>query len=356
MKDLKYQILNQTVDLWEMLMFQIGSTWTLDSLYIYLNTSIGLLGAILNSLSLFVLFRIKENQAFYKYMKLYTFNGICVCLLVFAYSFSRSPRYLSFGFSLGSSIIRCYLSNSIFFMVQFANSINICVLLERISNFVPKLVNYFKNKVYKVSFNFLLISIALNMPSYFVYEMRSEADFKEALNNSKKLLIFTFCKRSSFAISIYGRVFVFFLAFIKDFLYLIIEIILTLLSLVYLRKFFKKKHFLLHQSFQISLMSQKMQVILNDYDQPNKTLKSINKSNKAITNMSLVLTSLSIMANISSLIGVIIFILFSNGILYHDFTFLLIFTAAFKHVSNFFILFFFNKNFRKFFHKLKIAK
>jgi hypothetical protein len=35
---------------------------------------------------------------------------------------------------------------------------------------------------------------------------------------------------------------------------------------------------------------------------------------------------------------------------------LLIFTAAFKHVSNFFILFFFNKNFRKFFHKLKIAK
>jgi hypothetical protein len=72
--------------------------------------------------------------------------------------------------------------------------------------------------------------------------------------------------------------------------------------------------------------------------------------------MSFILTSLSIIANISSLIGVIFFILFSNGILYHDLTFVLIFTAAFKHVSNFFILFFFNKNFRKFFLKLKVAR
>jgi len=345
--------LNETFNLWEILMIQIGSTWTLDSLYLYLNTSIGLLGAILNIISLFVLFRIKENQAFYKYLKLYTFNGMFICLLVFFYSFCRSPRYLSFTFSFGPSFFRCYLSNSIFFMVQFGNSINICILLERISNFRPELENYFKNKAYKVSIVFLVFSFVLNMPSFFVYQMRSESEFIEALSNYKMLLFFTYCRRSAFAVSVYGRVFVFLLAFIKDFLYLVIEIVLTLISLVYLKNFFEKKKFLLTQSSH-SLNTNK-NMSLNDFDQSSKTLKSISKSNHAITNMSFVLTSLSIIANISSLIGVTIFILFSNGALYHDFTFILIFAAASKHVSNFFILFFFNKNFRKFFFNLKVT-
>jgi hypothetical protein len=72
--------------------------------------------------------------------------------------------------------------------------------------------------------------------------------------------------------------------------------------------------------------------------------------------MSFCLTSLSIIANISSLLGVIIFILYNNGVFYHEITFALIFTAALKHLSNFFILYFFNKNFRKFFFEIKFFR
>jgi hypothetical protein len=356
---------NETVNFWEKLMFQIGSTWTLDSLYLFFNTTLGLLGVVLNILSLFILFRVKQKQTFYKYMKIYTLNGVLVCLFAFMFSFSRAPRYLSFAFSLGPSLIRCYLSICIFIMLQFGNAINICILFERISNFSPRLEKYFKQKPFILAAISFIISFLLNLPAFFVYEIRHEYDFEEALQSSEKLQLFPFCKRTAFSLSIYGKVFVFSLALIKDFLYLFFEIILTFISLIYLRKFFLKKQMI--SSSKISAIKLKYQFSSNQTQSSSsgpafktlskmivstanssKTFSSFTKTNRSISIMSIIVALLSVVSNISSFATSATFIFTANSILFHHFSFIINITAIFRYLSNFFILLIFNKNFNDF--------
>jgi hypothetical protein len=249
-------------------------------------------------------------------------------------------------------------------LLQFGNAINVCILFERISNFNPRLEKYFKEKPYFLAAISLTISVLLNLPGFFVYEMRQESDFQEALKSSERLQSFPFCKRTAFTFSIYGRVFVILLAFIKDFLYLFFEIILTLISLIYLRKFFLKKQMIL--SSKISAIKSSNQISSNPAHSSSSdpVLKKVTKipestanlnqtslftkTNRIISIMSLVVALLSIISNISSFATSVTFILTVNSILFHHFSFIVCFTAIFRYFSNFFILLFFNKNFNDF--------
>ncbi len=367
--------LNESVDLWDMLMFQIGSTWVLDSLYIYLNTSIGLLGAILNILSLFVLFRINENQAFYTYMKILTTNGIIVCIILFSYSFSRSPRYLSFAFSLGPSLIRCYITTSFTVLVQFGNSMNIFILFERIAYFKPRLKRIFKENVFMLSFIAFLASILVNLPAFFLNETRNQSEFEMALTDYKKVQVTDFCRRSSFSKTLYGSILLLMSSFIKDFLFLLVEIILTLISVYYIKEFFKKKTVIStisNSSITKTVTSQAVSIQSNDnllnssiisnfkvLSKEHKLNKSYlakhRKRNKIVSIMSLFLETFSIASNLASILTALALLIFNNRIMYHQLVFICLFLVIFKYFANFFILFLFNKKFRQYLLQLKIV-
>lgn len=71
-----------------------GSTWTIDSIYLFIISPIGFIGFILNILSLIVIFKINDNSALYKYLKVYCLISIVICFLAIFTFYVYSPRYI----------------------------------------------------------------------------------------------------------------------------------------------------------------------------------------------------------------------------------------------------------------------
>ncbi len=366
-------------------MIQIGSIWVLDTLYLYLITSLGVIGLILNLISLFVIYRINENQPAYKYFKVYIMNGIIVCAVLSIAFYTRSPRYFTFALSYGSGIFRCKVMSGSYTMGLFGAFINICILCERLSNFKPKLEKYFKKSPYLVSFICLIVSLLVNLPNFLVYEARKEKDFQDALqNNSDFLNNFAYCNRVVFFVdTLIGKLIMFLATSFKDFIFLVIEVTLTFMSLYYLKKFFNKKKAILSLNptksismstttlknkgvFYIETVPSNLSEGSSSTFKPKKTNETIDhpkkrnntqiedkltfhkRSNRRLQVMSLCFASLSILSNVSSLINLLLFIIFNNGLLFHIFTFINVLTGLLKYASNFFLFYFFNNNFRNF--------
>jgi len=379
---------SNTTKLWEILMIQIGSIWILDTLYLYLITSLGLIGLVLNLISLFVIYRINESQPAYKYFKVYIMNGIVVCAVLSLAFYTRSPRYFGFALSYGSGIFRCKIMSGSYTMGLFGSFINICILFERLSNFKPKFEKYFKKRPYLVSFICLVVSFVVNLPNFLVYEARTNKDFQEALNNSQLLNNFAYCNRAVFFVdTLIGKVIMLLSTSLKDFVFLVIEVTLTFMSLYYLKKFFNKKRSILNLNPTKSTSNSNTAISNNkgifyietgpshlsegsssalksaksneNIEHPKKRRKVQiddkltfhRRSNRRLQVMSLCFASLSILSNVSSLISLLLFIIINNGLLFHIFTFINILTGLIKYASNFFLFYFFNSNFRKYLKK-----
>jgi len=363
-----------SLDIWETLMIQIGSTWYLDNLYLYLITITGFLGVILNIVNMAILFKIEENQPIYKYFKVLTLNGILICFIFMFSFYTRTPRIFGFSLSFGAGIYRCKISTFTFTMSMFGSLLNICILFERISNFKPRLEKYFKFRTYWMMLIALAISVLINFPSYFLYEVRHESEFKEALKDAQIVQSFPYCERADFSDTLIGKIMIGILAFIKDFVFSFIEIVLTIISLIHLKKFFKTKQKVLKvakktfsnlhlnpidQASSSSGRKKDSDLIKIRQVQQNQHLQyvksqilSAKRSNRKLQMMSICFASFSILSNMTSLTATIIFVLISNGILFHVFSFIIVFTAILKYFVSFFLFYFFNKNFRKYFLKI----
>jgi hypothetical protein len=362
--------LNNTDFIRETLLIQLGSTLLLDSLYLYAITLFGFFGFISNLISLVILFKIKEKQATYKYLKIYTLNGSFICSFLTINFYTRTPRFFEFALSYGAGIYRCKILFGLYTLVFWSNLISISILLERISNFKLILEKYFKNRAYTVIVIALIISFLIHIPTYFLYEIRNENEFKEAFENLTLAQSFPYCGRAKFSDTIYGNGVLFLVTVIRDFVLLGVEIALTIVSLVYLKKFFKKKQVILSLSQSLprnmshipsegSSSNQKYSKTkenLSDKVQSNsKRIDSIissKRSNRKLTIMSMCFASLSIITNISSLVNSVVFLAISNGILFHQTSFVNVFSVILKYSLNFFLFFWFNTNFRKFIKKM----
>jgi hypothetical protein len=355
-------ITNNSSDLWEIILIKIGSTWLLDTCYLYLMTILGFIGVILNILSLYVLFRINENHVIYKYYRVYTFNSILICTIIMLHFYTRTPRYFEFALTYGAGVYRCRILYGIYTFTLFGSLINISILLERLSLFKPKLEKYFKTKPYFVLFVALIITVIIQLPTYFFGEIRQYWEFKEAAKSYENAMHFNgYCKRASFLPTTFGRILLFIIPFIRDFLFLVIEIISTAALLHYFKEFFSKRKII----FKIPVVTSVASNSLQDSNQNSSKFSEVirkfplelkekrNAKSKRIERnlqkMSLCFAALSVMANITSLVNSITFMIILNGMIYHEISFFNILFLSFKYQSNFFLFFYFNKKFRTFF-------
>ena len=204
------------------------------------------------SVSLIILFKLDKTQMIFKYFKVYTLNGLLLCFILQFCFYPRAIRY--FGFSSLSflwSIYRCKIMNFCYSFVLFSTCIDICILLERISLFNKKYEKYlriFSQKPYSILLVCLIFSIGINIPIVLTGDMRTESEFKEAILNDTKDKTFTYCSRTNFALLTIGKMLTFLISFFRDFLIFVIEVVLTLVSLYYLRNFFNKKTIILNSS------------------------------------------------------------------------------------------------------------
>lgn len=367
---------NETELIWETLMIQLGSTWLLDNLYLYFITLIGFVGFLLNILSLVTLIGIRKKQAVYIYFQMFTLNGVLFCGVLMINFYTRTPRIFDFALSYGAGVYRCKFSNSAYTIGFFGRLINTCILLERISIFKPKL-NIFGRRPFLVSFLCLLISVVISFPTFFLYEVRSASEFTDALTSLEKVKNFPYCRRAAFSTTILGRITLLAITIFRDFIWLLVEVVATLFSVILLNKFIKKKQEILgssanstntvkptasdNSSTQKSIRIEQSNTNLSNSNKKennrqrviivNRT-QSYSQTNKNISNMSLCFALISIIANLTSLANSITFILISNGMLFHQLTFVNVLAGISKNISNFFLFYFFNKNFRCFISRI----
>ena len=322
---------------------QIGSSWTLDGLFLYLNTPLSMIGFILNFLSYFIIYRIKQKtrKILYSYLTNYTLFSMTICLLNALLSVLSSPRYFDFIFTYSASFIKCnillWANTSNYFILNVMD----CILqLERLTittnyNFVKK---FFKLNHNFVCFCVILACCLINLSSYFVLSSRSDSEYIEAAasNNLNQLINFTYCYRQPYFFTQDGQSLLVVTIVFRDFVSLIIECSLSIYSIISLRRYIK----------QTSIDSNLINLNTNNPigQIQSDIIKRIEKYNVKLTKMTLYLSMCSIISHIG--VALFYFQLSNEENDRNISVCVCILLISLKYLSNFFLFYQFNSNFK----------
>ena len=113
---------NQTkFELTNEFLINYGSTWPIDSIYMFLVAPIGLIGFVLNGLSTQVIKKIKtEKTVLYKYLEIYCLNSGNICFSAMFSIYSYAPRFVGFKYGMLNRILKC---------IVFNYGINMCIFV-----------------------------------------------------------------------------------------------------------------------------------------------------------------------------------------------------------------------------------
>lgn len=330
------------LNLSESFYLKIGSTWTFDSIYIHFISPLSFIAMILNMLSLFIITKIRIKNAtvnFYEYLKVNLINGIVMCLIGGFVFVGYSPRYFPLSLSLIGRVYRCFIFNvlaSSFYL--FANMINLLILLDRLSIFIIRLKFYLKLlSPYKQMGLMFLFCVFVNWPLFFWNYIKQDDEFYSGALDVENLNSFTFCGRTDFYKSLFGKIVSVVSFFIQDGIELALEVSLNVFTIVYYIRFIKNKPTTLNPQN-------------NRRNQENTRTTS---SDRKLVIMTLYLSSLSIIAHMIALVRSIIIL---NNSVNPSVSFMIILlgvlSKGLSQFSNFFIFYIFNRNFRNAFKKL----
>ena len=134
--------MNSTFEIDENFYLKIGSTWTLDTIYLAIISPLGFIGFLLNMICFLTLVKIniKTNDIkLYEYLKVYSLNSALICLIL-GFSFTTlSPRYFTYFYNPFVKFYICYIFGYIIVSLSFCNNLlDILITFDRISIFTPK--------------------------------------------------------------------------------------------------------------------------------------------------------------------------------------------------------------------------
>ena len=126
----------------------IGSTWLVDSVYVFLVTPMATISFCLNLLSFVAFIKIKNQQSssnLTNYFKIYTLSSLIASFVSGLYLFT-APHYFSFVNSYWIGIYCCKISQYCLTLYFFCNVLDCFILFERLTNFVDQLKKYSNGK------------------------------------------------------------------------------------------------------------------------------------------------------------------------------------------------------------------
>jgi hypothetical protein len=353
----------------EYLLLQIGSTWLLDSLHLYLVSFFSFIGFFLNVLSFWTFYKIKfQKQILKPYLKAYTLNSaICSLLILFNFT-ARSPRYIeNITFSFIGGFFRCKSTQIVAAFYFFGNVLDCLILLERLSNFVRRLEKFSTFNPYHVITIAFFACLFVSMPFFYDYGIRIKDEFYDAINNLdiENNEQFTFCRRMPFFRKLLGMIIFGFVTLIRDFITLVLELVLSISSIILFKEYLnkKKKFFYLNlrnsntssRNNNVCLNNNAANSINSNLDELNTQLENFDnlfnkaeKFNLSLTKMTIYLSFCSIILHVIAGIVTLFLILNDNSLTAHFFLLIIICAYHIKFISNFIFFFQFNKNFKHF--------
>jgi hypothetical protein len=352
----------------EYLLLQIGSTWLLDSLHLYLVTLFGYIGFTFNMLSFWAFYKIKfQKQILKSYMKVYTLNAAVCCLFIIFDFTARSPRYVeNITFSFIGGFFRCKSTQIVATLYFFGNVLDCLILTERLSHFVKPLQKFSTFNPWRVIWISFCVCVIISMPFYYDYEIRSKSEFYDSIKtlNIENNEQFTFCRRQPFFRTTLGMIIFGIVIIVRDIITLILELILSIASIILFRRYLTKRKRFIHLNLRncnistINNMNQNYcaSSINSNIDEFNLQLENfdnlINKAQKFNTNltkMTIYLSFCSIILHFIAGIVTLFLIINDNSLTAHFFLLIIIGAYHVKFISNFFFFYRFNNNFKHFF-------
>jgi hypothetical protein len=324
---------------------QIGSTWTFDSIYLFVFTPLGLSAFILNLVSFFILNRIIINQTkLYKYLKVYSLNS-CLISLILAFLFlCYSSRYFEFLREPLGKWYECrivaYGLISLYFVY---NLLDILIVFIRLSIFIPKLKFLEETKPYFLSFFLCLFSFSINLPIIFMFDMLSEIERARSNHGG-------YCAVNQFSYSSLGIVLSALMIIIRDIITLILELITSILAIYHFIKFESNKR------ARIEILNAPNQNIIVQHDLAQINTQNENRSrtrqDRAEAKFLWMTISIAVPSFVIHLLVCAGFLLNAlsepsqNIFLFYSTYMFTFFCLLLKQFFNIFIFYFFNSNFK----------
>jgi hypothetical protein len=339
----------------ELFYLKLGSIWTLDSLYLCFLLPLALTGFVLNSLSFLAFLKIHFSKQMLKtYFSTYSLTSLTICLLVCFYAFSRIPRFSDISLSPFFSFCRCKIISFCLTFQFFLNVLDCIILGERCSNFNRHFDPFFRINSHVICLVVLLACSIINLPIFFDLSPRPEPEFQQALTNLTFLDSFSYCSTGQFMSSLYGKITNFIVIFVRDILTLLAEIAISVYSIVLFKQFLNKRA--LESTINACEVNRENGIDSYDVIQvaspstyaQNTAVSDLNSFNTKLTKMTLYMSLCSILTHTGYLLVFLIYGPNNNSILSHIMTLVALAITLVKHVSNFFLFFFFNKNFRQY--------
>ena len=357
----------------EIFLLRIGSTWLLDTCYVYIVIPFGTIGISLNIICLIVFqSKLMNNINLYKYLRVFTINSLIICVMGLFTFMPRTPRYFpDLSFSFIAKLYRCKIFSFFgYTFVLYGNLLNILIIIERMSI-------YTNNKILKVlsvcklCIFMLVLSAMINFPTYFSYNMKSEQEFNDAINDYEKAITFTYCEIPIFFRGIPGKILLGLIAFIRDFVSLILEIIIALISIYYFRKYqLNRRMTIFLNDIHVNSSANLTNNILNLENSENSNNRNSSYAttdreiipsnlfpvfnrkmeilNNNLTNMTFILSFFTILCNLMTFFYVVLIITIVDHIGIYEYHIMLVnyFLLGIRHSSNFFFFYFYNVKFR----------
>lgn len=224
----------------EQVLIAFGSTWFWDSFWLFFATPISLFGFFTNLLSLYIFLHGQFlTLPIYNYLRVLVVNSAILCFFtIFDFVF-YSRRYLAvvntYWANAYDAFVHEPITNTAYF---FGSVLDIIIMLDRLSTFskrfriIPETFEW-----WKVTILTLVVCIVIDGPYYFV-NIPTQFTFQVA-GYDQAYIVFS-VDQSDFSTTVIGRVLTFGIYFIRDFLTMLVSIVLNILSMIYLKRHLKK--------------------------------------------------------------------------------------------------------------------
>jgi hypothetical protein len=301
---------------------------------------------LLNSISFYILSKPDFSLSiYYSYLKLYILNSIIICVLLITAFTCNTYRIFEFTNSFEALAYGAYFHTPVVSIFYFYSTLlEICIALERSLKFFPakyrfKKINNFNN----VCMLMFFFSAVINIPFGFIY---CPALAEVPVGN--KILNLYYWGLTDFSLSVHGKVITYLVYFVRDILFLLVKIIINVYSVYVVRQYLTK---ITIGTFAVSSGAGSY-----NSDENVEINRSISKkgyltqTDRNLTYLSIWMCLLSVLENMFYAFAYTYFSVIQNEASLTVF-FFSYFTLALKHVSNIFVLYFYNNSFKVEFRK-----
>jgi hypothetical protein len=339
--------------------------------YLTIMPIFSLIGFVLNLFSFFILLDSEFNILLYKYLRVYTINSAITNLVSIFLFVSSTPSVFPWSFTYEAQVYFPFIYLPIGYTgYMFGALLDMIITLDRIANFKNAIKRLFVFSPYKVSFVVLVFCGLFQIPSIMSWSRLSMTVSDD--KNSSRIYVIWYTYLSQFSFTQVGKILTNIIRAVRDVLFAVIQVVLNIISVYYLRAYLNKRRNLIGQSgptmtvhAQPTLLAEQS-IQLQKVSKPHKTGHAVNTqfskrapavtfkkdhsvspANRKLSTMVMFLCMFSIVQH-CFLIAAVVYPYFSSISSTVNFVyFWAAFSITFKHFMNFFLFYLFNSNFKK---------